>query len=115
MEGIGMRKLLKLLCLSVTMLGATITVAQAQVTGFAEQTRYGVIEEVELASSTILISGLRYRVVIDAQVEINGSYGAYSMLQKGMNVHFTYRVISANEREIIWLETVREIPPLELS
>lgn len=102
-----------LLVLLLGMAGPVI--AQERVTGFAEETRYGVIEKVELDRGTILIGGLRYRMAIDANVEINGTYGAYSMLQPGMKVVFTYLWISANEREIFRLETVPQIPPEELS
>ncbi len=73
---------------------------------YAETDRTGVIEEVELASSSLIISGTRYRVPLDAHVEINGTYGAFSLLHKNMKVRFVCRLISDEEREIVRLETL---------
>ena len=73
---------------------------------FPESERSGVIEEVELASSSLIVSGTRYRVALDAKVEINGTYGAFSLLSRGMKVRFVCRLISDQEREIVQLETL---------
>ena len=73
---------------------------------FAETDRTGVIDKVELASQSVIVSGTRYRVAIDAQVEIDGTYGAFSMLTRGMKVRFVCKLISADEREIVQLETL---------
>ena len=61
----------------------------------------GMIQSLNLAQNTLIISGLRYRVALDAEVEIGGSFGAYSMLQEGMKVMFVYRRIDHANREII--------------
>ena len=68
----------------------------------------GVVQAVELDTSSLIISGYRYRVALDARVEIDGTYGAYSMLSPGTKVRFICLVISGEEREIVELET---LPP----
>ena len=67
----------------------------------------GVIEDVDFASSTMVVSGYRYAVATDAEVEIGGSYGAFTMLRPGMRIAFEYLHISGSERLIV---LVREVP-----
>ena len=73
---------------------------------YAETDRTGVIHKVELGAQSVIISGMRYRVAIDAHVEIDGTYGAFSMLREGMRVRFVCTLISPEEREIVRLETL---------
>lgn len=73
---------------------------------FPESERTGVIQKVELDSSSLIISGTRYRVALDAHVEIDGTYGAYSMLSPGTKVRFICQVISGEEREIVEIQTL---------
>ena len=68
----------------------------------------GVIQELSLEAQTVVIDGMRYQVALDADVEIGGSFGAFSMLATGMRVHFEFLRISASERRIVRL---RELPP----
>jgi hypothetical protein len=73
----------------------------------------GVIEDIDLDSQTLLVNGLRFRVALDATVTIHGSYGAFTLLTKGMLVRYRYHVISQTEREIYELETRPPNEPYE--
>jgi hypothetical protein len=70
------------------------------------RTKVGIIREVNLAESSLVVSGMRYEVAFDANVEIRGSYGAFSMLTTGMQIQFTYQVNSESERTIIEIEQI---------
>lgn len=98
-----MRALAVSLIVAAGLMGPALSWSQ-----FPESDRSGVIEEVELASSSLVVSGMRYRVALDAHVQIDGTYGAFSLLRKGMKVRFVCRLISTEEREIVELET---LPP----
>lgn len=74
---------------------------------YPERQTVGTIQDVELSESNLIVDGMRYGVAIDAHVEINGSYGAFTMLKTGMKIDFTYKVISESERLIV---RIREIP-----
>jgi hypothetical protein len=80
---------------------------------FPESERSGVVQAVELDSSSLIISGTRYRVALDAHVEIDGTYGAYSMLHPGTKVRFVCKVVSGEEREIVEIQTLPSSTALE--
>ena len=86
-------------------LGAGAATADSQ---YPISTSVGVVEEIDLAAGLLIIEGLRYSVAMDAEVQIAGSYGSFSMLLPGMKVLFIYRRIALTEREII---DIRQIPP----
>src|SRR5262245_8509114 len=44
----------------------------------------GVIETIDVSTNQIVVGGVRYSVAADANVEIGGSYGAFTLLQPGM-------------------------------
>lgn len=65
------------------------------------------VESLNFADSTLIAGGLRYAMALDADVEIGGSYGAFTMLKPGMRIYFEYLVISPSERRIV---LIRELP-----
>ena len=67
----------------------------------------GRIEALSFGNSTMIVGGLRYRVAMDAKVEIGGSYGAFTLLQTGMRIYYEYEVISPTQRRIV---LIRELP-----
>ena len=69
--------------------------------------RSGVIEGLDFSASTMIVSGYRYRVPVDVQVEIAGSYGAFTMLRPGMRIRFDYLVVSPSERRMV---LIQELP-----
>ncbi|MHC5112587.1 MAG: hypothetical protein ACYTHJ_22235, partial [Planctomycetota bacterium] len=96
-----MRRLTVLFITLATLVGPAAGWSQ-----YATSQREGVIQALELDRSSVIISGLRYRVPLDAEIEVNGSFGALQLLYKGAKVKFECRVISGTEREIVWLETL---------
>ena len=73
--------------------------------------RSGVVQELSIATYEIIISGHRYQVSQTAEVEIAGSFGAYTLLQPGMRVTFEYLRFDDGRREIF---RVRELLPNEV-
>ena len=73
----------------------------------------GVIERLVLERNEVIISGVAFRVAYDAQVEIRGSYGSYTMLQPGMKVFFEYRRYSPTELEIFAIEQLPDNREIE--
>ena len=69
----------------------------------------GEIQALDFGTSSVLISGREYSVSASADVEIAGSYGAFTMLEPGMLVEFTFMHYEDGYREIIELREVSEI------
>jgi len=61
----------------------------------------GVVQKLGFANNTIVIDGLSYHVPVDAKVQIHGTYGAYTMLKRGMKVSFVFRKHDLSYREIV--------------
>ena len=66
----------------------------------------GVIEQVDLPRSLIYVQGSRFWMPQTVKVEIGGSYGAFTMLEQGMRVAFTYRNNDNGRREVLELEEI---------
>ena len=108
---LSLKKALSLLTLMlITFAGGQL---QAQDAAMLEEE--GIVEELKLASNEVIISGVTFRVAFDAEVQIRGSYGAYSMLQPGMKVYFEYREFSPTELEIFAIEQLPDNQPIEES
>lgn len=75
---------------------------------FPLRVSYGVVQTLDFGQSMMIIDGNRYRVAGDVNVEIGGTYGAFTMLQTGMRIRFEYLVVSPSSREII---DIQEMPP----
>jgi hypothetical protein len=75
---------------------------------FPQRVSYGVIQSLDFGQSMMVVDGNRYRVAADVNVEIGGTYGAFTMLQTGMRIRLEYLVVSPSSREII---DIREMPP----
>ena len=50
-----------------------------------------------------------YSVNPNVRVEINGTYGAFTMLEEGMLVEFTFLQFSDGRREINFMREVSEV------
>ena len=69
----------------------------------------GVIETIDVPANQIVVGGVRYKVAVDANVEIGGSYGAFTLLQPGMSVQILVRrYIRDGSQDII---DVKELAP----
>ena len=73
----------------------------------------GTIQTLDFGSNSMIFEGLRYRMAPDVQVEIRGSYGAFTMLQEGMKAAITYRVVSGSERVVTRIEQLPDNVELE--
>jgi hypothetical protein len=93
---------------SLVLAAAIVVAPLAAADDFRIESRQGVIDTADFQANQIVISGVRYDVAADANVEIGGSYGAYTLLTPGMNVQFLLRrYIESGERQIIDL---KELP-----
>ena len=63
----------------------------------------GVVRGLDYERNIAVIGGLSYYVPADALVEIRGTYGAFTLLEKGMKVSILYYRISDSRREIVKL------------
>lgn len=75
----------------------------------------GQIEVLNFDAGTMIVDGLRYWVGPDLRVEINGSYGAFTMLRVGMYVDMEYRLKPGDQRELYSLKEVMQGGPAEES
>ena len=64
----------------------------------------GVIQKLDFGAGEMIINGMSYKVSPSANVSIRGSYGAFTMLQKGMKVKFVYTMYSNEHLEITSLD-----------
>lgn len=103
-----MIRVLATLLLALTFGLAAHAATRAPGASFPTASELGVVQELDFNRSEMIVSGNRYSVAIDANVEIGGSYGAFTMLQPGMKIRFSFLVISPSEREIV---EIKEIPP----
>ena len=83
--------------------GTVVVVAAASFAAIASAdddfqilSRQGVIETVDVQANQVVIGGVRYNVAPDANVEIGGSYGAFTLLQPGMSVNILMRRYVSN-------------------
>ena len=91
------KSLMALLLVSISSLVLAASVAE-----FApEKEMEGTIQAVDFGANTMIFEGIRFQVMSDAEVEIRGSYGAFTMLQPGMKAVVTYRLVSESERHAI--------------
>ena len=72
----------------------------------------GRIQQVDIAAYQLRISGYDYGVLLDANVEIGGSFGAFTLLKQGMLVEFEYHQFPEGERVIIDIREVEAIQGL---
>ncbi|MEM8766846.1 MAG: hypothetical protein AAGE43_05350 [Pseudomonadota bacterium] len=73
----------------------------------------GVIQDLDFASNSMVFEGVRIHMAPDLVVEIRGSYGAFTMLQKGMKAVVTYRVVSESHREAVRIEQLPDNVEIE--
>ena len=69
----------------------------------------GIINDLNFARYTITIGGYEYRMTDTTKVEIAGSYGAFTMLRKGMAVEFSFLRFDDGVRRITEIYEVAEV------
>jgi len=80
------------------------TVAQTAADRYPQASRSGVIDELDFAGSSMIVSGYLYHLAVDTEVEIGGSFGAFTLLRPGMQIRFDYLVISPSERRMVRIQ-----------
>jgi hypothetical protein len=84
-------------------------IASADDDDFRIESNQGPVESVDYTANKMVVGGVSYNVAIDANVELGGSYGAFTMITPGMNVQILIRrYLTAERPEII---DVKELPP----
>lgn len=113
----SIRSLLGRLTLALALLvtGATLGAAPALAAGEETDQDMGQIEVLDFAAGKVIIDGLMYWAGPDLRVEINGTYGAFTMLKTGMYVNMEYRIKPGEQRELFSLKEVMEGGPAEES
>jgi hypothetical protein len=99
------KRLVRGLMLAGAMLVAPIAVAD----DFRIESKQGSVESVDYSASKLVVGGVSYDIAPDANVELGGSYGAFTMITPGMNVSIiVQRFIESGHRQII---EVKELAP----
>lgn len=73
----------------------------------------GVVQEVLIGDSKVLITGILYEVEPHADVEVRGSSSSIAALRPGMKVRFVYEVIEGFDAEIASRDESSVISELE--
>lgn len=103
------RQLVLVTSLALAALGGGPAWAQSAVT---ERESQGVVQEIFRDINHLVIDGVRYRVAIDATVDIRGARSTFALLRTEMKVAFAYRVFE-DAREIFQIEQLPDNTVLE--
>ncbi len=75
---------------------------------FIVESVQGEVESVDISANQFVVGGILYDVALDADVEIGGSYGAFTLLTPGLKVALEVRrYVDNNRAEVI---SVKELP-----
>ena len=69
----------------------------------------GEIQGLNFGTYRALIGGYQYDVSQSVQVQIGGTFGAFTMLTEGMLVEFTFLQFSDGVRQITYMREVAEV------
>ena len=69
----------------------------------------GVIQGLDFGGYRAVINGYEYEISQSARVEINGSYGAFTMLTEGMKVEFNFLQYKDGTRQVTEMRQVNTI------
>ncbi len=78
-----------------------------------EKEMAGTIQSLDFGNNSMIFEGVRFEMAPGLEVEIRGSYGAFTMLEEGMKAFVTYRVVSASHREAVRIEQLPDNVVLE--
>ena len=98
------------LLMGLTFSGATMA-ASADLA--PEKELEGTIQSLDFGANTLIFEGTRFQMGVGAQVEIRGTYGAFTMLREGMKAVLTYRLLSESERVVTRIVQLPDNYPLE--
>ena len=88
--------------------GAILIAPVAAADEYSVESAQGEVESVDIVTNQFVVGGVRYNVAIDADVELGGSYGAFTMLTPGQKVELTVRrYVDTDRLEVV---SVKELP-----
>lgn len=91
----------------VGVLFSVATLASAQTAPSAEG--QGEIHKLDFGGNKMVINGYNYDVDPNVEVEINGSYGAFTMLEEGMLIEYVFLRFDDGSRRVTEIFEVDEI------
>ena len=97
------------LFVTVLLTGLLAVSAHAQEYNAPEAEGEGEIQALDFGDYDTVINGTMYLVNPNVRVEINGTYGAFTMLEEGMLVEFTFLHYSDGRREINFMREVNQV------
>ena len=103
-------------CLALgAMLGAGTTASAERTMSYLapEKEMEGTIQQLDFGANTMIFEGIRFHMAPDLQVEIRGTYGAFTMLSEGMKALVSYRVLSESAREAFKIEQLPDNMDIE--
>ncbi len=93
---------------SMLLLLATVFASTSWASGFgAEMESHGQVELLLFGEQQLQVAGRTYEVSPATQVEIGGSYGAFTLLQPGMKVYLRFVQYADGRREVL---EIRQLP-----
>ena len=85
--------------------GAILVAPFANADDFRIESRQGPVESVDYSTNKIVVGGISYDVALDANVQLGGSFGAFTMITPGMNVEIlVQRYVESGQSQIIDLK-----------
>ena len=108
-----MKRIATFLFVSVLLLGGAQLGYGATSYLAPEKSKTGTIQELNFGTNSMIMDGIRYYTAPDVNVEIRGTFGAFTMLQTGMKVLIVYLVHSGTERELIEIKQLPDNTVLE--
>ena len=99
----------KQLVRALMLAGAMLVAPFSSADDFRIESKQGPVESVDYTTNKMVVGGVSYNMAADANVQLGGSYGAFTMITPGMNVSIlVQRFIDTGERQII---EVKELAP----
>jgi hypothetical protein len=69
----------------------------------------GEVQDLNFGANTMIISGYSYHVTDTTKIEIDGTFGAFTMLEKGMLIEFNFLRFDDGARRITEIFEVDEV------
>lgn len=108
-------KLARISVRGLVLAGAILVAPFAGADDFRIESRQGPVESVDYSANKIVVGGVSYDVALDANVQLGGSFGAFTMITPGMNVEIlVQRYVESGHGQIIDLkELAPGVVPLQ--
>jgi len=95
----------KLLNISVAILLAFAgSIAFAEEDKGGEFEGQGFVRALDFGTNSLIVGGRQYSVGVATKVTIDGSFGAFTLLESGMNTRFGYDRKHNGRLELVWMD-----------